>query len=174
MKNLYAVLIVIALVLLFISTRSFNALLVKNAGVKAKWEQIEGPLARRNDLIRDLVNVVKGSTMSEEKTFIELDMLRLQWINMSTVDEKIRVANAIDNAVSRLFKAAENYPDLKGNAVFVSVEKELSGVENRIEIEKIKYNEAVRDYNGKVRNFPSSIIANLFGYKLAGEYPDVQ
>lgn len=174
MKNLYIVLTVMLLVSLFVFTRSIHALSVGNADVKAKWEKIEGPLARRNDLIRDLLNAAKGSTMSEEPGLKELDSSRSKWINMNTLEEKVGGANAVDIALSRVLAAVADYPDLKGKEAFSKVMNELTGVENRIAIEKIKYNEAVRGYNLKVRNFPSSIIANLFGYKLAVEYPNIQ
>ncbi len=171
MKNLYLFLIGIAFVLFFITTRSFNVLVVKSQNVKAKWEQLEGPVSRRNDLIRDVLNVIRGSAMSEEMAFNELDVLRSKALNLSTIDEKIAVTSEVDIALSRLLKSMENYPELQSKEAYSKVMNELPGVINRIEIEKSKYNAAVREYNEKIRNLPSSIIANLFGYKLALEYP---
>lgn len=174
MKNIYIVLAVIALVLIFIFTRSLKALMVTSENVKNKWKQVEKPIERRNDLIRDLVNAVKATAMNEETTINQLSESRLLWIYASVINEKIGIASAVDAALARLFNAIEKYPEVKGKDAFIKVMSELSGVENRIEIEKMAYNEAVRDYNSKVRNLPTSVFANLFGYKLAVEYPDVQ
>lgn len=174
MKNSHVILIIIALILLFTSTRSFNALVMGSNNLKAKWEPIEGPLGRRNDLLRDLLNAARGSTMSEVPAIGELDALRAQWASLNTIDEKIKVSIAVDNALSSLLNAVEDYPDLKNKEVFSKVMSELPGVRNRLETEKEPYNKAVLEYNDKVKNLPSSIIANLFGFKLAMEYPSVE
>ncbi len=174
MKNLQIVLAIIGLVLLFTFTRSFNVLSVKNSDIKTQWERLEGPLERRNDLIRDLVNDVRGPVAAEEKTLDELSALRLQWVSVKAIKEKLEVVGAMDTALSRLLKVTDNLPGLKNREAFIRIMDELLIVENRIKIEKMQYNEAARNYNIKVRNFPSNIIANLLGYKLAAEYPDVQ
>lgn len=174
MKNIYIVLAVIVLVLIFNLTRSLKALMVTSENVKNKWAQVEKPIERRNDLIRDLVNAVKGSGINEETAINALSESRLRWTYAADINEKIEIASGADAALARVLNAAEKYPEVKDKEAYIKVMSELSGVDNRIEIEKTAYNAAVRNYNSKVRNLPTSIFANLFGYKLAVEYPNAE
>lgn len=174
MKTLQIVLVIAAFVALFVFTRLFNGLAGKNADIKAKWDPIETVLLRRNDLMRDLVNTVRGSVTGQETILNDLNALRSQWSTANTINDKVRVANMMDSVLSRLLRAVENYPNLKNNGTFLKIIDELSSIENYIAVARIRYTQAVREYNIKVRSSPVNIAANLFGYKLAAEYSGVE
>jgi len=148
----------------------YNGIVTKHETIKAKWAQVENQLQRRNDLIPNLVNTVKGYAAHEKNIFIDITNARSQWAKATTVDEKVKAAQATDSALSRLLAVVENYPDLKASANFLGLQDGLAGTENRIAVERMRYNEAVREYNVTVRIFPGNIIANMFGYKPATEY----
>jgi LemA protein len=95
---------------------------------------------------------------------------RSKWTNAATMDDKVKAASQMDSAISRLLLVVENYPLLKADQTFLQLMDELSGTENRVAIERMRYNESVRDYNVAVRRFPSNIVAGMFGYKPATEY----
>jgi LemA protein len=131
---------------------------------------VENQLQRRNDLIPNLVNTVKGYAAHEKTVFENVTNARSQWAKANTLDEKVKAAGAMDSALSRLLLVVENYPNLKADQTFLKLMDELSGTENRIAVERMRYNEAVKDYNITVRMFPGNIIAGMFGYKPATEY----
>lgn len=148
----------------------YNSIVAKHETITAKWAQVENQLQRRNDLIPNLVNTVGGYAAHEKTVFENITHARSQWAKAGTLDEKIKAAGAIDVALSRLLLVVENYPNLKANQTFLKLMDELSGTENRIAVERMRYNEAVRDYNITVRMFPGNIIARMFSYKVATEY----
>ena len=148
----------------------YNGIVTKHETITAKWSQVENQLQRRSDLIPNLVNTVKGYAAHEKTVFEEVTKARSQWARATTVDEKVKAAGAIDAALARLLLVVENYPNLKADQTFLKLMDELSGTENRIAVERMRYNEAVRDYNITVRIFPGNVIANMFGYKPATEY----
>lgn len=161
----------VAVLLIFVSFISaYNGIVSKQETIAAKWAQVESQLQRRNDLIPNLVNTVKGYAAHEKGVFEEVTNARSQWAKAATVEEKVKAASGIDSALSRLLLVVENYPNLKASQSFLKLMDELSGTENRIAVERMRYNEAVRDYNTTVRMFPGNIIANMFGYKPATEY----
>ena len=148
----------------------YNGIVTKQETITAKWAQVENQLQRRNDLIPNLVNSVKGYAAHEKTVFEEITKARSQWARAGTVDEKVKAAGAVDAALSRLLLVVENYPTLKADQTFLRLMDELSGSENRIAVERMRYNEAVRDYNVTVRRFPGNVIAGMFGYKPATAY----
>jgi len=148
----------------------YNSIVSKHETITAKWAQVENQLQRRNDLIPNLVNSVKGYAAHEKSVFENVTNARSQWGKAGTLDEKVKAAGVMDTALARLLLVVENYPDLKANQTFLVLMDELSGTENRIAVERMRYNEAVRDYNVTVRMFPGNIIAGMFGYKPATEY----
>lgn len=148
----------------------YNGIIVKHETITAKWAQVENQLQRRNDLIPNLVNSVKGYAGHEKTVFQEVTNARSQWAHAGSMDEKVKAASAVDAALGRLLLVAENYPNLKADQSFLKLMDELSGTENRIAVERMRYNEAVRDYNITVRMFPGNVIAGMFGYKPATEY----
>lgn len=162
------VIVVVLIIVSFISV--YNGIVSKNETITAKWSQVENQLQRRNDLIPNLVNTVKGYAAHEKSVFEEVTAARSAWAKAGTVDEKVKAASQVDSALSRLLFVAENYPNLKANDTFLKLMDELSGTENRIAVERMRYNEAVRDYNVAVRTFPGNLVANMFGHKVATEY----
>src|SRR3989338_5378401 len=170
MKKFLIVLGVIALVIILSLVGLYNGIVSKNETITSSWAQVENQLQRRNDLIPNLVNTVKGYAAHEKSVFEEVTAARSAWAKAGTVDEKVKAASQVDSALSRLLLVAENYPNLKANDTFLKLMDELSGTENRIAVERMRYNQAVRDYNVTVRMFPGNIVAKRFGYKIATEY----
>jgi len=160
--------IIILIIVSFVSV--YNGVVSKHETITAKWAQVENQLQRRNDLIPNLVNTVKGYAAHEKTVFEDVTNARSQWAKANTLEDKIKAAGAIDAALSRLLLVVENYPNLKADQTFLKLMDELAGTENRIAVERMRYNEAVRDYNITVRSFPGNFIAGMFGYKVATEY----
>lgn len=173
MKALWAILGTIVVIgVAGIST--YNGIVTKHETITAKWAQVENQLQRRNDLIPNLVNTVKGYAGHEKTVLEEVTNARSQWARAGSVDDKVKAAGAMDSAVARLLLVAENYPTLKADQTFLQLQDELAGTENRIAVERMRYNDAVRDYNVTVRVFPGNVIAGMFGYKPATEYFKVE
>ncbi len=161
----------VAAILIIISFISvYNGIVSKNETITAKWAQVENQLQRRNDLIPNLVNTVKGYASHEKTVFEDITNARSQWAKAGSVEEKVKAASKIDSALSRLLLVVENYPNLKADQTFLKLMDELSGTENRIAVERMRYNDAVRDYNITVRSFPGNFVSGMFGYKVATEY----
>jgi len=170
MKKFFIILGVVVVLFVVIGISAYNGIVAKHENISAKWAQVENQLQRRNDLIPNLVNTVKGYAAHEKTIFEEITRARSQWSNASTTEEKVKAAGAVDSALSRLLMVVENYPNLKADQTFLRLMDELSGTENRISVERMRFNEAVRDYNTTIRMFPGNIIANNFGYKSVSEY----
>jgi len=164
--GLAAVIVVIAIGAVSI----YNGIVIKHETITAKWAQVESQLQRRLDLIPNLVNTVKGYAAHEKTVFEEVTKARSSWTGASTMDDKVKAASQMDAALSRLLLVVENYPQLKADQTFLNLMDELSGTENRIAVERMRYNEAVKDYNITVRQFPANIVAGIFGYRPAAEY----
>lgn len=147
-----------------------NRLVSLQEGVKASWSQVETVLQRRFDLIPNLVSTVKGYASHEKEILEEVTRLRSQWGAASSVEEKAKAAGQLESTLSRLLLVAENYPDLKASQNFQDLQVELAGTENRIAVERQRYNDAVRSYNTLARSFPSSIIASFGGFKPNDAY----
>jgi LemA protein len=166
---LLAILVVaVVLGLWFVTTG--NHLVALQENVKTAWSQVETVLQRRFDLIPNLVATVKGYAEHEKEILEEVTRLRSQWGQAKTVDEKAQAASALDSALSRLLVVSENYPDLKANQNFRDLQVELSGTENRVSVERQRYNEVVRTYNTAVRQFPATIVASLRGFSTDSSY----
>jgi len=159
-----------AIVIISVIVGTYNNIISKHEMITAKWAQVDNQLQRRNDLIPNLVSTVKGYAAHEKGVFEAVTNARSQWSKAGTIEEKVKAAGALDSALARLLFVAENYPNLKANDTFLKLMDELSGTENRIAVERMRYNEAVRDYNVTVRMFPGNIVAGLYGYKPATEY----
>lgn len=142
----------------------YNKLVDLDEGVAAGWAQVETVLQRRYDLIPNLVNTVKGYAAHEKDVFTEVTRLRSQWGAAKTIDAKAAAASGMESVIGRLLLVAERYPELKANQNFLALQTELAGTENRISVERHRYNEAVRAYNSGVRRFPNNIIAGMFNF----------
>jgi LemA protein len=147
---------------------SYNRFTTQEEAIKAQWGQVENQLQRRNDLIPNLVETVKGYAQQERDVFQAVADARAKMAGATTPADKIAAANAESSALSRLLVVVENYPQLKSNETFARLMDELSGTENRLATERMRYNERIQDYNTLRRKFPSNVTAKMFGFK---EYP---
>jgi LemA protein len=142
-----------------------NQLVALHEACATAWAQVETVLQRRYDLIPNLVNTVKGYAAHEKGIFEDVTRLRSQWAAAKTTEEKVQATTQLEGALSRLLLVAEQYPDLKASANFRDLSYELAGTENRITVERQRYNDALRAYNTKVRQFPANLVANWRGFK---------
>ena len=163
-----AALLVVMLASVFLSGCSYNKFVGQEEAIKAQWAQVQNQLQRRNDLIPNLVETVKGYAQHEESVFKDIADARSKLLAAKSPEETIQAANQQTSALGRLLAVVENYPQLKANEQFNQLMDELSGTENRIAVERMRYNERVQDYNTSRRQFPANITARLFGFK---EYP---
>ena len=148
----------------------YNRAIQLDENTKAAWAQVENQLQRRNDLIPNLVNTVKGFAKQEREIFTEVTRLRSQWGSAKTVDAKIENANAMSGALSRLLLVAERYPQLKSDQNFLTLQSQLEGTENRISVERRRYNEAVRAFNGFQRKYFGRMFAKAAGVTEPAKY----
>ncbi len=147
------VLLVVAIMFFSWYKNGYNQAIAKDEEVKSAWAQIDNQLQRRNDLIPNLVSTVKGYAAQEKDIFTEVTRLRSQWGKSASVGSKIENANAMSGALSRLLVVAENYPQLKSNENFLALQAQLEGTENRIAVERMRYNRVVKDFNRFQRLF---------------------
>jgi len=162
--------VVVALVAVFAvgSGCSYNKFTSQEEAIKAQWAQVENQLQRRNDLIPNLVETVKGFAKQEQTVFQAIADARAKLAGASTTADRIAAANAESSALSRLLVVVENYPVLKSDANFRALQDELAGTENRLAQERMRYNDKVREYDTARRQFPANLTAKVFGFK---EYP---
>ncbi len=153
---------------LALSGCSYNKYVGEEEGIKAQWAQVENQLQRRNDLIPNLVSTVKGYAAHEQGVLQAIADSRAKMAGAQTPEQKMAAANEQTSALARLLVVVENYPNLKADQQFARLMDELSGTENRIAVERMRYNEKVQAYNTLRRSFPSNITGRLFGFK---EYP---
>ncbi len=163
-KILLAIL-VLAVVLVVYTFSTYNSLVRLKENVDSKWSQVENQLQRRADLIPNLVNTVKGYAKHEKEIFETLAQARSKLLNSSTVEDKAKANDELSSAISRLLMIVENYPNLKADKAFVQLMDELSGTENRIAVARKDYNDAVKQYNMKIKVFPNVLIARMFGFE---------
>jgi LemA protein len=177
MKQLLAVVLVLALVAalfggMYISRR--NQMILKNNTVQAAWSQVDIVLQRRADLIPNLVETVKGIAAQEQTVFGDIAKARSQLLSARTPADRISANNQLDGALGRLLVIVENYPQLKSNENFLRLQDELAGTENRIAVERKRYNDAVLDYNNYIGVFPNSLFAAWAGFKKNDAYFQAQ
>jgi len=153
---------------MYISTK--NTLVSKNEGVKSAWSQVDIVLQRRADLIPNLVETVKGYAKQEQTVFGDIAKARSALLSAGTPQEKIAANGQLDGALGRLLLIVENYPQLKSNENFLRLQDELAGTENRIAVERKRYNDTLRDYNTYVQQFPASLFAGWAGFKPNDAY----
>jgi LemA protein len=147
---------------------SYNRFTGSEEAIKTQWAQVQNQLQRRNDLIPNLVETVKGFAAQEKEIFTSVAASREKLAGARTPEETITAANEQSSALARLLVIVENYPQLKSDANFQRLMDELAGTENRIATERMRYNERVQEYNTLRRRFPSNVTAKVFGFK---EYP---
>ena len=152
----------------YISSR--NEMVRKNETVKQTWAQVDVVLQRRADLIPNLVATVKGYAQQEQKVFGDIADARAGLLNARTPAAKIAANGQLDGALGRLLAIAENYPTLKSNQNFLALQDELAGTENRIAVERRRYNESIQDYNTYIGLFPNNIFAGWAGFQRNNDY----
>ncbi|MFS1663011.1 LemA family protein [Streptococcus sp. zg-JUN1979] len=160
---LVGVLVVIVLWLVF----SYNSLVTNRMRTQEAWSQIDVQLKRRNDLIPNLIETVKGYSKYEGSTLEKIAELRAQVAKAQNPTEAMAASNELSRQMSGFFAVAENYPDLKANASFVKLQDELTNTENKISYSRQLYNTTTANYNVKLETFPSNIVGKLFGFKAS-------
>jgi LemA protein len=142
-----------------------NTLVTKDQAVKAAWSQVDIVLQRRADLIPNLVETVKGFAQQEQTVFGDIAKARSALLSAGTPADKIAANQQLDGAIGRLLVIVENYPQLKSNENFLRLQDELAGTENRIAVERKRYNDSIQDYNTYLLKFPNNLYAGFAGYK---------
>lgn len=166
MKNkiIIGILIVIAVIAVWL-TSSYNNLAKANVAVDTQWAQVEAQYQRRFDLIPNLVATVQGMFTQEKDVFIAIANARKGYAGAKTVDEKATAAGQVESALGRLLVITENYPQLTSSLVVQNLSTQLEGTENRVSVERNRFNEEVGSFNARIVTFPTSIIASVFGFK---------
>jgi LemA protein len=147
-----------------------NQMVTKNETVKAAWSQVDIVLQRRADLIPNLVETVKGFALQEQTVFGDIAKARSRLLSAGTPTDKIAANQQLDGALGRLLVVVENYPQLRSNENFLRLQDELAGTENRIAVERKRYNDALQDYNTFIGLFPNSFWAGMAGFKRNDAY----
>lgn len=172
-KKTWIVIAVVAVVILaaYGSLKgTYNQLVTFNESVTAGWAQVENVLQRRSDLIPNLVATVQGYAAHERQVFIDVAEARAKVGGAQTIPDKIAANNDLTGALGRLLLVVERYPELKADQNFLALQDELAGTENRIAVERQRYNDAVKGYNLFVRKFPNNLLAGVFGYQRQNAY----
>jgi LemA protein len=146
---------------------TYNSLVSMDEAIKGAWAQVENQLQRRYDLIPNYVETVKGYAKHEKEVLMGVTEARSKVASAGTIDQKIAANNELSSALARLLVVVERYPDLKANANFIRLQDELAGTENRIAVERRRFNETVKAFNAKIRTFPTNLIAGMFGFEKA-------
>ena len=144
---------------------AYNSLVRSEVAVDTSWSQVQSAYQRRADLIPNLIETVKGVTNFEKETYLAVTEARSRWQTAATPQAQVAATNQLESALSRLLLVVENYPQLKSNENFLALQDELAGTENRINVERQRYNEAVGAYNQKIRVFPAALVAKWFGFQ---------
>ena len=163
--------LILTLAVLPLSGCSYNRFVTQEEAIKSQWAQVQNQLQRRNDLIPNLVESVKGYAAHEEGVFKEIAESRSRLLAARSPEETIQAANQQTSALGRLLAISENYPQLRANEQFNRLMDELSGTENRIATERMRYNERIQEYNTATKQFPANLTAKMFGFQ---EYPFFQ
>jgi LemA protein len=166
MKKKYVIItavIAIIIILSGIAINCYNGLINLEENVDASYSAVQVQLQRRNDLIPNLVSTIKGYASHETEVFTAVSDARARLAGAATIEETISADGELSSALSRLLAISEAYPELKANENFLSLQDELAGTENRIGVARKDYNDIVKNYNVKIRSFPTSIFANIMG-----------
>jgi LemA protein len=168
--GIVVVLVIIALLFggMYVSRR--NQMVTLNETVKSDWAQVDVVLQRRSDLIPNLVETVKGFAAHEETVYNDIAQARAALGGAQTPKDKIAANGQLDGALSRLLLIVENYPQLKSNENFLRLQDELAGTENRIAIERKRYDDAIQAYNTYITLFPNNVIAGMAGFQRNDAY----
>jgi len=147
-----------------------NQMVAKDQAVKEAWSNVDADLQRRADLIPNLVETVKGFTKEESSVYADIAQARDGLMNAQTPEAKMAANNQLDGALAKVLVLTENYPQLRSSDQFMRLQDELAGTENRIKVSRMRYNDAVRDYNTYILQFPNNIWAGIAGYHQNNAY----
>ncbi len=159
----FIILAIIVIIVLWVMG-TYNGFVTLNQKIDGQWAQVETQYQRRIDLIPNLVNTAKGYMQFEQSLLEEITSLRSQWMSTSNINDKVEYGNALDSALGRLMLVYENYPELKSIQAVSSLMDELAGTENRVAVERKRFNDVTREYNTALLVFPSNMLANTFGF----------
>jgi LemA protein len=152
----------------------YNGLVTKTQNIDGQWAQVETQYQRRLDLIPSLVNTVKGLFGQEQAVFGEIAEARTRYAGAATVNEKAEAASTLEGALGRLLVIVESYPEIKSDTAVVGLMDELAGTENRVAVERRRFNDLVKDYNTTIKRFPGNLIAPLFGFSERAYFESVE
>jgi len=164
-KTTIIILAIVAVIAIYV-IGSYNSFVTLNVAADTQWKQVETQYQRRFDLIPNLVESAKGVMKQEQAVFTAIAEARTRYSGASSPNEKALAASQVESALGRLLVITENYPQLKSSETVQSLMTQLEGTENRISVERMRFNESVQSYNLKVMRFPSSVIASVFGFKI--------
>lgn len=162
-KTTWIVLAVVVVLALY-AGGVYNGLIKSNEAIEGQWAQVETQYQRRFDLIPNLVNATKGILTQEQKVFGDIAAARTQYTGAKTVQDKVAAANQVESAFGRLLAIVENYPQLRSSEIIQTLMVQLEGAENRVSVERGRFNDQVRDYNTTVKRFPSNVVARVSGF----------
>jgi LemA protein len=165
MNKILLAVIGVIVVLAVILFGAYNNLVAKSTAIDGQWAQVETQYQRRFDLIPNLVESTKGFLKQEQTVFNDIAQARTQYSGAKSVDDKAAAATGLEGAVSRLLLIVENYPELKSNETVAKLMDELAGTENRVAVERRRFNELVQDYNLTIKTVPTNIVAGLFNFQ---------
>ncbi len=163
-KYWWAIVIVVVVIIIGWFWTAYNRLVTTNEGVDNQWSQVEVQYQRRFDLIPNLVAAVKGIMNQEQTVFGDLANARAHYTSATNVNDKVMAANEVESSLSRLIAIVENYPQLKSAETVQTLMAQLEGTENRISVERGRYNDQVKEFNVLVKRFPMSLLANMYGF----------
>lgn len=166
-KHMTAIILIAVVVIVVLwGVSGYNSFVGQNQAITAQWAQVENQYQRRFDLIPNIEATVKGVAKQEQTVFGDIDAARSQYLNASTADAKAQAATGVEKALVKVLAIAENYPTLQSSQAYRDLITELEGTENRILVERMKYNDLVRAYDTSVQSFPSSLVAKVFGFPV--------
>ena len=163
-NKVWIIVVVVVLLIVFWAVGKYNWFITQSEQVTAQWKQVENQYQRRFDLIPNIVSTVKGVAKQEQTVFGDIAEARTRYAGAATADAKAAAATQVESALSRLLVIAEAYPILQSSQAYRDLIVSLEGTENRITVERQKYNDMVRVYNTAIKRFPTSILAGLFGF----------
>ena len=155
----------LALVVLLVIVSYYNSFVTQSNAIEGQWKQVEVQYQRRFDLIPNLLESAKGVQKQEQKVFGDIAAARANYANAKSPEDKVKAANQVESSLGRLLVIVENYPQLKSDQAVLALMDELTGTENRISVERRRYNELVQQYNTKVTTVPGNFFAGMFGFK---------
>lgn len=174
MKKALIIILVVVVLLGGYALTSYNGLVGLNEKADAQWATVETQYQRRFDLIPNLVNSVKGVMAQEQSIFTAIADARTKYAGAATTNEKALAAGEVESALSRLLVIMENYPTLNSSTNVRDLMSQLEGTENRISVERGRFNEIIRDYNSTVKTFPKNIVAPILGFRERAYFESVE